>query len=339
MENVNRKRITWIDMARGYGILLVIFAHLYVGPLHSWIYSFHLPLFFFLSGYLFKTSESFLSFLIKKIKSLLIPYIFLGLPVIIFYTFSSRALSIPGVIDIVMSFIFQQKFLNIWFITCLFILEIVFYFVSKYIKSDLGILLISVLSVLIGYVFYQTTDMLLYWNADTCLMALPFYSVGYILRKKGVIQKCLDNLSLSFILFVSFVFINLIFWYVNYRQETSLNMFYNSYGIIPATYLSAFAGIFFMIIISNFINIDIVNYIGRNSMIYFVLHQYVIFPVINYIFDMFKLDDLAANVLPGELAIHSYLLVCIVKTVITCIVLTALNKMISETKLKFILGK
>lgn len=39
-------RIGWVDIAKGYGILFVIFAHLGVGYIGTWIYTFHMPLFF-----------------------------------------------------------------------------------------------------------------------------------------------------------------------------------------------------------------------------------------------------------------------------------------------------
>ena len=42
-----KNRIDWIDMAKGYGMLAVIIAHICTGPLHAWIYTFHMPLFFF----------------------------------------------------------------------------------------------------------------------------------------------------------------------------------------------------------------------------------------------------------------------------------------------------
>ena len=39
------KRITWLDAAKGYGILLVIFAHVdYYSFLRGFIYTFHMPL-------------------------------------------------------------------------------------------------------------------------------------------------------------------------------------------------------------------------------------------------------------------------------------------------------
>ena len=52
------KRLHYIDIAKGIGILLVALAHNdlagYAPFLYHWIYSFHMPLFFFLSGLFFK---------------------------------------------------------------------------------------------------------------------------------------------------------------------------------------------------------------------------------------------------------------------------------------------
>ena len=49
---MTKKRVDWIDMARGYGMLFVIAAHCSIGILGKWMYTFHLPLFFMLSGFL-----------------------------------------------------------------------------------------------------------------------------------------------------------------------------------------------------------------------------------------------------------------------------------------------
>lgn len=50
-ENLKiQSRISWIDIAKGYGILFVIFAHLGMGMIKGWIYTFHMPLFFFYLG-------------------------------------------------------------------------------------------------------------------------------------------------------------------------------------------------------------------------------------------------------------------------------------------------
>ncbi len=52
-----RKRIDWIDCARGIGILLVMVGHGVDGLLRALIFSFHMPLFFILSGRTFRPSK------------------------------------------------------------------------------------------------------------------------------------------------------------------------------------------------------------------------------------------------------------------------------------------
>lgn len=49
------ERINYIDIAKGIGILLVVLGHGYsnINPVYCWINSFHMPLFFILTGVLF----------------------------------------------------------------------------------------------------------------------------------------------------------------------------------------------------------------------------------------------------------------------------------------------
>lgn len=47
------KRYTWIDCMKGIGIILVVLGHIYKDNfMGQWIYSFHMPLFLVLSGFL-----------------------------------------------------------------------------------------------------------------------------------------------------------------------------------------------------------------------------------------------------------------------------------------------
>ncbi|MGZ9166457.1 MAG: acyltransferase family protein [Anaerolineales bacterium] len=74
------KRIEYLDIAKGIGILLVVLGHndfevisLFVQRL---IYSFHMPLFFFLSGYFINTAVPFFDFFKKRFNALLKPFLF-----------------------------------------------------------------------------------------------------------------------------------------------------------------------------------------------------------------------------------------------------------------------
>ncbi|NJB83255.1 fucose 4-O-acetylase-like acetyltransferase [Wenyingzhuangia aestuarii] len=54
-ENIiiaNQKRVEWIDIFKGIGILLVVIGHSTIPKeLSWWIWSFHMPLFFTMSSY------------------------------------------------------------------------------------------------------------------------------------------------------------------------------------------------------------------------------------------------------------------------------------------------
>ncbi len=74
------KRIEYLDIARGLGILLVVLGHNDFAALspffHQVIYSFHIPLFFFLSGYFINTSLSIFEYSKKRFHAVLKPYLF-----------------------------------------------------------------------------------------------------------------------------------------------------------------------------------------------------------------------------------------------------------------------
>jgi fucose 4-O-acetylase-like acetyltransferase len=60
------KRVAYIDIAKGIGIILVVMGHndfALISPFaHKLIYSFHMPMFFFMSGMFFKPEVPFWSF-------------------------------------------------------------------------------------------------------------------------------------------------------------------------------------------------------------------------------------------------------------------------------------
>ena len=86
------KRIEYVDILKGIGIICVLLGHNLVvqddGQLPEImryiIYSFHMPLFFFLSGYVFSTKVNWTNFIKKKIKTIVVPMYIFSLVVMIF---------------------------------------------------------------------------------------------------------------------------------------------------------------------------------------------------------------------------------------------------------------
>lgn len=79
-------RQDWIDIAKCFGILLVLIAHALPRYTFIWnaINQFHMPLFYVLAGITYKTESTFLTFFKKKIKNIWLPYVLCCLVAIIF---------------------------------------------------------------------------------------------------------------------------------------------------------------------------------------------------------------------------------------------------------------
>lgn len=71
----NKVRIRYFDIAKGITILCVIAGHFGVKSINQVVFSFHMPLFFIISGYFLKTDNDLKGFVSRKAKQLLFPYV------------------------------------------------------------------------------------------------------------------------------------------------------------------------------------------------------------------------------------------------------------------------
>src|ERR1700733_1571933 len=99
-QRLPTKRVSWIDICRGIAIILVMYGHLFASDKSRYfIYAFHMPLFFFISGLVFKptTGKPLLIVTKKYIKQLLIPYYLFALLTYVFALISQTAGNVnPG---------------------------------------------------------------------------------------------------------------------------------------------------------------------------------------------------------------------------------------------------
>jgi fucose 4-O-acetylase-like acetyltransferase len=131
--------LTWVDTAKGFGIILVVLGHALRGlisgeilastPLvlfiDDWIYSFHMPLFFFLSGlFLFRsTSKSWVDFVSDKLRRLAYPYFVWSIITLIFKSVLGSVTNHPeGLSDLIS--IYYQPVDQFWFIYSLFFIMV-----------------------------------------------------------------------------------------------------------------------------------------------------------------------------------------------------------------------
>lgn len=134
---VKQKRLDYIDMVKGIGIILVVIGHsTYVSEdVLTWLASFHMPLFFLVSGILFahkrSYEEPFAAYVRKRFCGMMIPYFWFSLIYIgvdYYYLYAH-----PEVIDqqFINSAILQALSLYgisvLWFLPSIFFGELCFY--------------------------------------------------------------------------------------------------------------------------------------------------------------------------------------------------------------------
>lgn len=323
-------------------MVLVILGHAqipYLSPfdnstsvLAMFLYSFHIPLFMFLSGLCFSDRDiDFSKFFVKKFKSLVIPYIFFSIVSVAaqcFIDFAvNRSFTIYSFLNSAKDFAVQIRTHAIWFLACLFLLELLFYFVRKFSNNNTYIIIaFATVFFVCGIVYRKFVGVDLPWNIDLVPMLMPFFAAGYC-AKKLINSKLVRKDALFFVLAVlinqGVNIINLKFF-----SPHHVDVFGNAYGNYLLFLVSAFSGIYATVLFCKYFDgkMKVFEYIGKNSLIFLGLHRFVFFAA-STIFRRFNLSD------PAVIACW------LLTVIITLVVLTLVNEIIIRTPFKFVLGK
>jgi len=339
METTQKTRVDWIDTAKGLGIILVMLGHLNINGLEDWIYSFHMPMFFFLSGYVFSAKDDPLTFLKKRCKSMLIPYFSIGFIIIIYEIIMDlieKTFVAKEIWDKIKLMLIQIRCWDLWFLACLFCVTIIFYFIAKIIRNSVIILIISYFIMLAGFSYYENGGQGLFWNLDVCFFAIFFFAAGYFCNDhlNHAINFFLEDTRLSIIAFIIAWIINgICAYYSQLMSQQMFEMYMGTYGVPALSFLAAFAGTFGVIVLAHKISPEIIKYIGKHSLVYFALHQSIILPTITAVL---KLIPIYSSLDEHPVAAVIF---AIIETILMTVMLTAVSRLLSETKLKVLLGK
>lgn len=188
-EAQKKKRVLWVDVAKCIGIFTIYLGHYgdAAGNGRTFVYLFHVPLFFFLSGCMNTNSRetSFLKFAWKRFKMLMIPYFAFNVVSIALYAVMYNAgtdMLRPLVVMALAGDIRNACVpFSLWFFSCLYLMEIIFFWLKK-IKIKPLILAISFLGfVLVEGFMTPDTGYVPHWyyNLDTALYFIYYYALGY----------------------------------------------------------------------------------------------------------------------------------------------------------------
>lgn len=322
------KRIAWIDTVRGISIFLVVLGHTILPQ--SWliyVFSFHMPLFFFLSGY-FTNPDKYMNIwqiVKKKSGTLLWPYlVFFSINYIYWVLFfNSKDYFKPLTQMLYSAERLSAPFVPLWFLTTLFVVEILFYILYKNLKS-FWLATSILISCLFG--FWLTRHNITWpWGIDIALVAVLFYYLGYLVQKYKTKIKQIN--------FIPTIYIAIFFLVANFflakYQNTQVTMLYRYYGYTREWLfvLTAICGTFGYILLGKILKntilkkITVFEFLGRNSLIILGLHTIFYY----YVSDFFRIY---LHIFPKTSVLYSF-----IYTIITLVIIAPFIYLINKSRI------
>lgn len=319
-----KERILWIDELKGFAIFLVIIGHVLISRFlpqfqlfHTVIYSFHMPLFMFLSGiFSYKALEAVdnqckKKYFGKKILQLLVPCISGGVLLCLYHheNFFSQFLFKGGA--------------YYWYLLTL--LEFLIIFMLCYFLSKKWFLLLALIPWVIVLLLPANSIVANLVSQANFTFTYPFLIYGYFFHKYRLMngrtisgKECLGNVCLLAILICLQLFIKTDYWaYVRYGVAFSV------INIIVYLYVR---------IVSRIKSISMIGYLGKNSLGIYVVH---------YFFLGFTPFGIMESYIPSFLSVVQYSFVILsISTLILILSLLACS-VLEKNKItrKILLGK
>jgi acyltransferase len=276
MIHSEQNRINWIDQLKGFGIILVIYGH-NLPVIESYIYSFHMPLFFFIGG-LFHPSQINFKTVKKRAKQILGPYFLWSFLLFLFWFFigskfgDSVILKYSSVKHFLGIFLAQgdHEYMSwgvpMWFLPSIFLTFLCFGFVRR-LKNIKHQILTFIPLICIGFFVPRVLKAHVIWSIDVSLVALFFYASAFYLKQ--FITKELpfkyQNLT-TVLLLIAHVLCSLFL-------IVKVDMFRSIYSNELLFLLNASVGIcFWLLVFKKIKKIGILTFFGQNTIPVLAMH-------------------------------------------------------------------
>ena len=286
-------RVKYIDILRAIAIILVIAGHIpyadFSADFHKWVYAFHIPLFFFVSGislsFINYSKTNFKELLSKRFHRIYLPYLVWGIllaipnfslwtiPKILYGTHKSLA-SVTNS---------SLWFLPVLFISLLIVDTIIILLTKKKATSKLPLFLIGFLILALITPSQPTIHELLNGHnlplgIDIVPMTIVFILLGYLYQNCKKISNLRPKLYVSIPIILVMFLITLFFGLKN--DVNYVLMAENRYGNYLFFLIAALAGIIASLLLSFIIEkytkclAKLMQKIGSDTMLIFILHKY-----------------------------------------------------------------
>lgn len=277
------KRVDYIDIAKGIGIILVFVGHnLTVNSRSwSWIYSFHMPLFFLISGLTVSLGKykSYKDYLVRKINVILVPYILYTVIQLLVFYFILNSISFYSVIKIIL---FGWGDNPLWFLPVLFFVENIYYLV---LKTQWGKLILWCMCFLLIFTFFYKGKLI--YGISKIPWYFLFYSLTAIYKEKLIINFNKMKLSILFITFILLISIHYIIWKFTIELNPGTSTINNEGVIFFADFLISLFASFAILSISKVLSeTQYINklfiWVGRSTLIILCTHLMIKYTLLTF---------------------------------------------------------
>ena len=182
----SKKRIEFIDLAKGVCILLVVISHCHINiPYLQYI---RMPLYYILSGLFFKQYSGGGNFTLRKINKILIPFLFFYISSFGLYLLIQHFAPNIQINSVVEEFRFDDPFYSrlcinnpLWFLLSLFTVNLIYYVIYSISQNKWWHCIIVIIMAACAYLL-KISDIELFIYLNMSLYYIPFFFVGYFLK-------------------------------------------------------------------------------------------------------------------------------------------------------------
>lgn len=310
-----------IDIAKGLGILLVVLGHLIdsfnadIPGVYGYVYLFHVPLFFFISGLFYHESDSLGKTALNKARRLFVPY--LAANVFFWLVEMARVWRMGDMYDGDLGF--RDLLLAVaglwpvpsmfsrptWFLLVLFRVSILYKIIQMLTGSRKWCMAAISIAAGVAGALTSVGDVMI----GQTLVALAFFSAGHVLRP--LLIGSMDRWQMKYAMPAAVV-ASALLYPISLHQMTNIAV--NVYGNCVLFFLGAVLGTILVLLVSSMLSrlgrvSDAISFVGRHTMAVLIWHVFI----------MKVLFTISEKLLASPVPVPVYIVVYIVAAICPCL--------------------
>ena len=303
------QRERWLDCIRAMAMIFVVFGHHVPTGSNWYIYyvitsPIKIPLFFAISGYLFKPEKySFPEFIKKIARQLIIPWLILGLLSAILGMIVAGSSFTDNVLKLISG-------TSYWYMPCCILAEIMFYFICKIKKTAIQFLVIVALFAA-GLLTKDVTFMG-YAMLNRAFTAQLYLFLGlFIKRHPEIFDMSKIWMAILAVVYAALAILSILFF-----PGRDMDVHMMDYYFIPLNMAAVLSGVLLVFALSAKLKLHskVIEAIGKNTLVIYMLNAYPlsVFTKVCGIFGITFNDGFISAILFTVISIFGSLLIALV---------------------------